>query len=59
MFGNIGSSELTVLIIIGVLLFGGKRVTEIAKNLGQAKKELENAKREYEKALSDKPDKSE
>ncbi|HZT38250.1 MAG TPA: twin-arginine translocase TatA/TatE family subunit [Bryobacteraceae bacterium] len=35
MFRNIGLPELLIILIIGVLLFGGKKIPEVAKGLGE------------------------
>ena len=43
MFG-IGSGELIVILIVVVLLFGAKRIPEIAKGLGRAAHEFKKAK---------------
>lgn len=53
MFTNLGSAEILVVILVLVFLFGGKKLPEIAKNLGTSGKELKKAKGEIEKALGD------
>ena len=53
MFNNIGSTELIIITIVGLFLFGSNKVNKTARRLGEAKKELENAKDEYDKALSE------
>ncbi len=39
----IGTTELLFIFLIILLLFGGKRLPELARSLGLAKKEFENA----------------
>lgn len=40
MFGNIGFPELLVILLIVLLLFGAKRLPEIARGLGQSVQEF-------------------
>ncbi len=35
MFGNLGPTELIIILLIVILLFGGKKIPEIAKGLGK------------------------
>ncbi len=35
MFGNLGPGELVLILLIVILLFGGKKIPEIAKGLGK------------------------
>lgn len=43
---NIGTTELIILFAILVLLFGGKKITELARGVGESKKELKKVARE-------------
>ena len=43
MFRNIGLPELLVILVVFVLLFGGKKIPEIAKGLGEGIKNFKNA----------------
>jgi len=45
-FGPIGSWELLVILFVVLLLFGAKRLPELARSLGQAKKEFTKAAKE-------------
>ena len=38
-----GTQELLVILLIVLLLFGGKKLPELARSLGLAKKEFEDA----------------
>lgn len=53
MFNNLGASEILIVILVLVFLFGGKKLPEIAKDLGESGRELKKAKKEIEKALSE------
>jgi sec-independent protein translocase protein TatA len=35
MFKSIGAPELIIILIVAVLLFGGKKIPEVAKGLGE------------------------
>jgi len=53
MFSNIGAGEIIVVLLVLLFLFGGKKLPELAKGLGESGKELKKAKKEIEKALSE------
>jgi len=40
---NIGSTEIIVIAVIILILFGGKKIPEMARGLGEALKEFRNA----------------
>ena len=44
-------------VVIGVLIFGAKKIPELARTFGKAKGEFEKAKLESEKELKDFKDK--
>jgi len=46
---SIGPWELVVILIIAVLLFGGKKLPELAKGLGEGIKNFKNAIKEENK----------
>ena len=48
MFNNIGTTEILVIILVLIVLFGGNKITEIAKGLGEATKEFKKAQKEVE-----------
>lgn len=43
LFLNIGTSELFVIILVTVLLFGSKKIPELARGLGKGIREFKNA----------------
>jgi len=50
----LGSTEIIVLVVvIGVLIFGAKKIPELAKTFGKAKGEYEKGKIEADKELKD------
>ncbi len=46
MFQSIGSTELIVVAVIVLLLFGGKRIPEFFKGLGDAVREFKKASKD-------------
>ncbi len=50
----IGSTEIIILVVvIGVLIFGAKKIPQLAKTFGKAKGEFEKGKIEADKELKD------
>jgi len=43
MFGRVGSTEIIVVLAVLLLLFGGKKLPELARGLGEALKEFKKA----------------
>jgi sec-independent protein translocase protein TatA len=50
-FMNIGGQELILLLIIVLVLFGAKKLPELARGMGQAIKEFQKAKDEFSDEL--------
>jgi sec-independent protein translocase protein TatA len=52
MFANIGTSEILIIVFVVLLLFGGKKIPELAKGFGkgirQFKNELNDIKEEID-----------
>ena len=55
MLKNIGSTELIIIMIIVFFLFGGKKLKELARGLGESTKEMKKVKKEYDEALEETP----
>jgi len=49
MFKNIGLPEIIIVAVVLLLLFGGKRIPEFIRGLGEAVKEFRNASKDEEK----------
>ena len=47
--GSLGSSELIIVLIIVLLVFGGSQLPKLAKNLGKAQKEFKEGMAEANK----------
>ncbi len=43
MLANIGSTEIIIIAVIILILFGGKKLPEMGKGLGESLKEFKNA----------------
>jgi sec-independent protein translocase protein TatA len=52
--GNIGFGEILILVLILILLFGGKRIPELAKGLGKGIRSFKKALKGEEEEKSDK-----
>jgi len=48
--GALGLPELCVIGIVAILLFGGKRVAELGRGVGQSIREFKKAHREFDEA---------
>ena len=49
MFRSIGPTELIIVAVVVVLLFGGKKIPEFFKGLGDAVKEFKKASKDTDK----------
>lgn len=49
MFQNIGTTEIVIIAVVVILLFGGKKIPELIRGSGQAVKEFKNARKDDEK----------
>lgn len=48
MFKSIGLPELLIILVVAVLLFGGKKIPEVAKGLGEGIKNFKNSMKNEE-----------
>ena len=51
--GNIGTPELIIILLVILLLFGAKRLPELARGLGKSMQEFKKASREVEENFRD------
>jgi len=57
--GNLGATEILLILLVVVLLFGGKKIPEMMKGIGQGMKEFKKASQydpEEEKMTAEKTD---
>jgi sec-independent protein translocase protein TatA len=53
--GGLGWMEISIILLVLVILFGAKRIPELAKSLGQAKREFHKGITDGEENRSSKP----
>jgi sec-independent protein translocase protein TatA len=56
--GNLGATEIILILLVVVLLFGGRKIPELMKGIGQGMKEFKKASK-YDPADDKEPSKSE
>ncbi len=54
MLRNIGPMELLLIVLVAVLLFGGKKIPELAKGLGEGIKNFKTALKPEEQKVDEK-----
>ena len=59
MLKNLGTTEFVVIGVIAVLLFGSKKLTGVARELGKSSKEYKKTAKEVKKALDEEPEEEE
>jgi sec-independent protein translocase protein TatA len=52
MFGNIGMTELLVIFLVVLLLFGPKKIPELARGIGRGLQEFKKAAEDVKKELT-------
>src|SRR5580692_12900707 len=50
-FGNFGGPDLFIILLIVLVLFGAKKLPELARSLGQSMNEFRKAREEFDKEL--------
>lgn len=51
MFANIGTTEIIIIALVLIVLFGAKFLPKMGKNLGESKVELKKATKDLQSAL--------
>jgi sec-independent protein translocase protein TatA len=57
MFQNIGTTEIIIIAVVLMILFGAKKLPEFARGLGESGRELKKASREFREALTEEEEK--
>jgi len=53
MFGNLGAGEIILILLVILILFGAKKIPELAKGLGKGMSEFKKGLREVENEIKD------
>ena len=53
MFGSLGATEIILIIVAIVLLFGAKKIPELAQGIGKGMKEFKKAVKEVEDDITE------
>ncbi|MBI1931552.1 MAG: twin-arginine translocase TatA/TatE family subunit [Ignavibacteriales bacterium] len=53
MFGSLGATEIILIIVAIILLFGAKKIPELAQGVGKGMKEFKKAIKEVEDDIKD------
>jgi sec-independent protein translocase protein TatA len=51
MFGNLGAGEIILIVLVILLLFGAKKIPELAKSLGKGMSEFKKGLKEVEEDI--------
>jgi sec-independent protein translocase protein TatA len=57
-FLNLGASEMILILVLLLLLFGADKAPQLARSLGKARSELERAKGQFNEALKTEEDRA-
>ena len=53
MFGNLGAGEIILIVLVILLLFGAKKIPELARGLGKGMSEFERGLKDVEKEIKE------
>ena len=51
MFGNLGTGEIILIVLVILLLFGAKKIPELAQGLGKGMKEFKKSLKDVEEEI--------
>ena len=51
MFGNLGAGEIILIVLVILLLFGAKKIPELAQGLGKGMKEFKKSLKDVEEEV--------
>ncbi|MFZ2324262.1 MAG: twin-arginine translocase TatA/TatE family subunit [Ignavibacteriaceae bacterium] len=51
MFGNLGTGEILIIVLVILLLFGAKKIPELAQGLGKGMKEFKKSLKDVEEEI--------
>lgn len=54
MFSQIGTTEIVIIVLVLLVLFGSRFLPKVGKNLGESEKELKKATKELKDVMKDK-----
>ena len=55
-FGNLGSSEIIIIALVILLLFGGKKIPELMRGLGKGVSQFKKGMNEIEQEINAEPE---
>jgi sec-independent protein translocase protein TatA len=53
MFNNIGTTEILIIILVLIILFGGNKISEVARGLGEATREIKKVQGEIDETKAE------
>jgi sec-independent protein translocase protein TatA len=53
MFGNIGATEIILIVLVILLLFGAKKIPELARGIGKGMSEFKKGLKDVENEIKD------
>lgn len=53
MLSRLGPTEIIIIVLALVIIFGSSKINDLARSLGETQKELKKTKKEYENSLNE------